>query len=158
MQKHMITIAELVAAVFFFMSVTGCATIIKGDKQTVNLKTIPQGANCDVYNNKTNDRISTVTTPASLTLDRGRGYFRSSQYRIRCTGTDNSAQEAILDGNPNGYYLGGNILLGGLIGYLIVDPLTGAMWTLEPETVLVDFQDPSKSILKQPVAIDNTST
>ena len=28
-------------------------------------------------------------------------------------------------------YLFGNIPLGGLIGWVIVDPITGAMWTLE---------------------------
>lgn len=155
------TIVEFVVAAFFIMSATGCGTFIKGDKQTISLKSIPQGAKCDVYNNKTNDRISTnLTTPATLTLERGQGYFRSSQYRVRCTSNDNSIQEAILDGNPNGWYLAGNLLFiwGAPVGYFIIDPLTGAMWTLEPEIILVDFQDPGKSILKKQTATDNTST
>jgi hypothetical protein len=37
-------------------------------------------------------------------------------------------------GTVNGWYIG-NILFGGLIGMLIVDPLTGAMYTLEPNEV-----------------------
>lgn len=31
----------------------------------------------------------------------------------------------------NGWYIG-NLLFGGIIGLLIVDPATGAMWTLIP--------------------------
>jgi len=34
----------------------------------------------------------------------------------------------------NGWYIG-NLLFGGLIGLLIVDPLTGAMWTLDPKDI-----------------------
>jgi len=34
-----------------------------------------------------------------------------------------------------GWYIAGNILVGGLIGWFIVDPITGAMWNLEPENV-----------------------
>lgn len=33
----------------------------------------------------------------------------------------------------NGWYLFGNLFFGGLLGYLVVDPLTGAMWTLDEE-------------------------
>ncbi len=34
----------------------------------------------------------------------------------------------------NGWYVG-NIIFGGLLGILIVDPLTGAMWTLSPKEI-----------------------
>jgi hypothetical protein len=44
-----------------------------------------------------------------------------------------------------------------LIGYLIVDPACGAMWTLEPDdTVVVDFEDPTKSVLAKVSSNDNT--
>jgi hypothetical protein len=39
-----------------------------------------------------------------------------------------------LDSTLSGWYFG-NILIGGLIGLLIVDPLTGAMYDLEPENI-----------------------
>lgn len=156
MKEHAGVISKVLVANFLLMLALGCATLVKGGKQTVELKSIPQGSNCDVYNQKTNDRISTVTTPAVLTLERGSGYFKSAKYRIRCNMANYTPQEALLDGSLNGYYMGGNILLGGLIGWLIIDPLTGAMYTLEPETVLVDFQDPTKSQLIKPAATDNT--
>jgi hypothetical protein len=39
-----------------------------------------------------------------------------------------------LESNVSGWYVG-NILFGGLIGMLIVDPITGAMYTLSPQNV-----------------------
>jgi hypothetical protein len=39
-----------------------------------------------------------------------------------------------IDGAINGWYFG-NILFGGLIGMLAVDPSTGAMYTLKPDAV-----------------------
>lgn len=34
-----------------------------------------------------------------------------------------------------GWYIAGNLLVGGILGWLIVDPLSGAMWTLSPAQV-----------------------
>ena len=39
-----------------------------------------------------------------------------------------------IDGAVNGWY-SGKIIFGGLIGMLAVDPFTGAMFTLEPDTL-----------------------
>ncbi|MFO0795295.1 MAG: hypothetical protein U0586_14690 [Candidatus Brocadiaceae bacterium] len=36
---------------------------------------------------------------------------------------------------PGGWYIGGNIFFGGLIGYLAVDPATEAMWALTPKKI-----------------------
>ena len=44
-------------------------------------------------------------------------------------------QTVTVDTKANGWYIGGNILLGGLIGWLIVDPATGAMWTLDTKEI-----------------------
>jgi hypothetical protein len=42
--------------------------------------------------------------------------------------------EAKLDSSLSGWYFG-NIIFGGLLGMLIVDPLTGAMYNLTPEKI-----------------------
>jgi hypothetical protein len=41
-------------------------------------------------------------------------------------------QNVDLKASMNPWYIG-NIIFGGLIGLVIVDPLTGAMWTLDSE-------------------------
>lgn len=35
--------------------------------------------------------------------------------------------------SANGWYIGGNIVFGGLIGWLAVDPFNGGMYTLKPK-------------------------
>ncbi len=136
----------------------GCASIIKGGgPQAIQLKSVPTGANCQVYDNVTGNMLTTVTTPGTVSLNKSAGYFKYARYHINCALDNNLPQEAYLEGYANGWYIGGNILLGGLIGYLIVDPASGAMWTLEPETISVNFEDPSKSILRKVAKADNTA-
>lgn len=136
----------------------GCASIIKGGSpQAIQFKSNPTGADCDIRDFESNNVISTITTPAIVPLEKSRGYFKYSKYRVNCKLEGNNSQEAIIEGYASGWYIGGNLIFGGLIGYLIVDPATGAMWTLYPELVSVDFYDPSKSILKKQVASDNTT-
>ena len=43
--------------------------------------------------------------------------------------------EVQISARIGGWYAFGNLLFGGLIGYLIVDPITGAMWTLTPTEI-----------------------
>ena len=134
---------------------SGCATIIKGSgPQAIQLKSNPQGASCEVYNLRTNEKLETGRiAPATLMLSSGKSYFEYAKYRIRCD-YEGKSQEALVEGSVNGWYIGGNIIFGGLIGSLIVDPITGAMWTLEPDVINADFEDPSKSILKKEVVVE----
>ena len=41
---------------------------------------------------------------------------------------------------PSGWYLLGNLVFGSLTGWLIVDPLTEAMWTLRPDDINSELQ------------------
>ncbi len=45
-----------------------------------------------------------------------------------------------IDSELSMWYLGGNFIFGGIVGWLGVDPLTGAMWKLDPDEVHVDFR------------------
>jgi hypothetical protein len=137
---------------------TGCASIIKGGgSQAIQFKSNPSGAKCDLSDFNTNNKLSSITTPAIVPLEKSNGYFKYAKYRINCSLDGKISQEAIIEGYANGWYIGGNLLFGGLIGYLIVDPATGAMWSLEPELVSVDFDEPSKSILKKQDVSDNST-
>ena len=138
--------------------VGGCASIIKGGgSQAIQLKSVPSGANCIVTDNVTGDNIASITTPNIVSLNKSRGYFKYSKYNVVCAMDNNLPQNGIIEGYANGWYIGGNLIFGGLIGYLIVDPATGAMWTLEPELISVNFEDPSKSILSKATYVDNTA-
>lgn len=147
----------VVASLILFIG-SGCASIIKGGSpQAIHFKSKPEGAKCDIRNFESDNVISNITTPSIVPLEKSSGYFKYAKYRVTCKFEDKNPQEAIIEGYANGWYIGGNIVFGGLIGYLIVDPATGAMWTLEPGLVSVDFDEPSKSILKKQIVSDNTT-
>jgi hypothetical protein len=79
-----------------------------------------------------------------LTLNRGAGYFTSEVYTIRFENPGFAPKELTITGTVSGWYIG-NILFGGLIGMLAVDPVTGAMYTL-PASVNHSFEaEPAKT-------------
>ena len=117
------------------LSLAACATIIAGQDQEISINSEPSGANVVIYDTN-NLPVWDSTTPSIVTLKKGRDYFKAAQYRVEVTKQGYAKQEFMITGDLNvGWYLVGNFFLGGLIGWLIVDPLTGAMWTLSPDTI-----------------------
>ena len=144
--------------VFCCIGFFSCATIIKGSSpNAIKFQSKPDGAVCNVYDNVTGERVTSVTTPGTAMLPKSNGYFKYAKYRIDCGMENKPSQIGCVEGYANGWYIGGNLIFGGLIGYLIVDPASGAMWTLEPDTLVVDFEDPIKSKLAKTSTNDNTT-
>lgn len=71
----------------------------------------------------------------------GAGYFKGEKYTITFKTKGKKSREKTIELNTtlDGWYVGGNLLFGGLLGYLVVDPLTGAMYKL-PEQAYADFE------------------
>jgi hypothetical protein len=149
--KSILAVALLVLFLIFTAS---CASIIKGSDQTVQIRSEPPEASVKVINMRTNQQVASGSTPLALTLSRGAGYFKSSKYQVLIEKAGYQKAEYALEGGANGWYIGGNIIFGGLNGWLGVDPATGAMWTLQPEeqtTKLLQAPQEQKSpvIIKQ---------
>jgi hypothetical protein len=119
----------------FVVMFSSCASIIKGGDQVMNIKTDPSQAKCIISSLRSGQEVAHVTTPSATVLKKGEGYFSKGTYKISCEKEGYEKKDVSLEGNVNGWYILGNLVFGGLIGYLIVDPITGAMWNLEPETV-----------------------
>jgi hypothetical protein len=124
---------RLIVAAAVAMSLTGCATIFSGETQPVTFRSEPDTAAIAVVN-KAGEKIHAGTTPVTLTLKRGAGYFQPEEYRVRVAKDGFKPVELTVTGSVNGWYIG-NLLFGGLIGMLIVDPMTGAMFNLAPDSV-----------------------
>ena len=124
-----ILIAVLASAVL--MVGTGCASIIQGSHKNVQISSNPSGAKFTIYN-KAGKAVEARTTPATVSLERSSGYFSKEDYRLVFEQAGYFTGETKLKASVNGWYFG-NIVFGGLIGLLIVDPATGAMWTLDPK-------------------------
>jgi hypothetical protein len=121
-------------AVIVFVA-SGCATIIKGSSQNVSIKSNPAEARVVVSDLNSGRDIHTGSTPVTLSLKRGAGWFKSGKYKVTIEKAGFKKEEVFLEGTPGGWYIAGNFFFGGLIGWLAVDPATGAMWTLEPEDI-----------------------
>lgn len=135
--QNLTTRLSLVAAA---VVIAGCATIVGSPTQVVPIASTPDGATIEITDEK-GSKIFTGTTPTSVTLNKSDGsYFGGKQYKVRIAKDGFKPTEVTVNSNVNGWYIGGNILFGGLIGWLIVDPLNGGMYTLSPENVAATLE------------------
>jgi hypothetical protein len=130
MQTNMLASLAVVALA---ASSGGCATIVAKSSQTITVSSVPEDAAVRI-SNASGEAVHSGNTPMTVTLKKGRGYFKPEHYTVRINKEGFQPQELKIDGAINGWYFG-NILFGGLIGMLAVDPSTGAMYTLKPDAV-----------------------
>ncbi|WP_425918979.1 hypothetical protein [Acinetobacter sp. TSRC1-2] len=133
--KKVLTTACLAAT----LTMTGCASIISGSTQTLTFKSVPEQASISI-SNKAGEKVHTGVTPATVTLKRGNGYFKPAAYDVAFKKEGFQTKTIQVTGSVNGWYVA-NIIFGGLIGLLIVDPATGAMYTLNPSDINAVLED-----------------
>ena len=147
-----ITMCSLVAASFLVLAFNvGCASIICGSTQLVQFTSSPDQAQLELIS-KRGQVIHRGRTPFLMELKRGRGYFLGADLTVRAHADAYTDKEVPIPSNLCGWYWG-NILFGGLIGMLIVDPLTGAMFTF-PEQVHLNLEETDSTSS----ALDSSST
>ena len=112
---------------------SGCATIVHSGPRSIPVASNPPGAKVSIYN-RSNTLVMSNTTPFVASLPTKAGYFKSQTYRLVFEMPGYANTEVNLESSVSGWYFG-NLLFGGLIGMLIVDPLTGAMYNLAPENI-----------------------
>ncbi|MCX5656769.1 MAG: PEGA domain-containing protein [Candidatus Omnitrophica bacterium] len=118
-------IACLFLLVFVF---AGCATFAGKDVFPLRINSNPEGANI-IVKDENGDSVFSGTTPTTVTLNAGESYFHAKSYNITFSKQGYAEQYVEVKASLSGWYFG-NILFGGLIGMLIVDPITGKMWKL----------------------------
>jgi hypothetical protein len=110
-----------------------CASIVHGGPRSVSVDSSPTGAKVSIYD-RSNALVQTSTTPFVARLDPKYRYFKGQTYRLVFELPGHATAEARLNSSLSGWYFG-NIVFGGVLGMLIVDPLTGAMYNLSPEKI-----------------------
>lgn len=113
----------------------GCATIVGDNTQLVTLSSTPDAATVLV----TDEKGATVfkgTTPTTVTLPKSDGsYWGGKDYTVTFKKEGFADQLVEIKSSANGWYIGGNIIFGGLIGWFLVDPFSGSMYNLSPKEV-----------------------
>ncbi|WP_434456782.1 hypothetical protein JQR85_15370 [Stutzerimonas urumqiensis] len=118
---------------------SGCASIVGDSQYPVAVSSAPAGASFEIKDHA-GHVVHSGNTPSTVTLKSGRGYFRGETYTLTFKKDGFADKVVTLDSSLSGWYWG-NILFGGLIGMLIVDPMTGAMYKL-PEGTSADLGQP----------------
>lgn len=84
------------------------------------------------------------TTPTSVTLQKSSGgYWSKKSFKVTIAKPGFKTQIIPVEASANGWYIAGNFIFGGLIGWFIVDPLSGNMYTLSPEAVAKELASTS---------------
>jgi hypothetical protein len=120
--------------------INGCATIFGwSGEEVVNIHSTPEQATV-LITDQDSVLIYDGITPAIVPLEKYNGYFSGKTYTLKISKEGYSNKIIVIDTQTNGWYLGGNLVFGGLIGWFIVDPLTGAMWTFDNNDVNVNLE------------------
>lgn len=112
---------------------SSCASIVSKSSYPVYIRTNPVGANVSITDKKGKE-VYKGQSPASVTLKSGAGFFSKAEYHVKLSSAGFEEKIVPINYKLNGWYFG-NILFGGAIGMLIIDPATGAMWRIQDPVV-----------------------
>ncbi|MDJ1482371.1 hypothetical protein QNI19_03235 [Cytophagaceae bacterium DM2B3-1] len=112
---------------------SGCASIVSRTKYPVQIASAPDQASFTITNRKGLE-VAVGTTPATVMLKSSGGYFKRAIYSIKFTKEGYEPRVVTLESDVNGWYFG-NIVIGGALGFLIIDPATGAMYRINQKKV-----------------------
>ena len=147
----MLRVVSLGAAVLL---ATSCATIVGDADQVINMSSAPDGARVSVVDEK-GVTVFEGDTPTQVSLKKSDGtYFGGKSYTITITKDGHQSRTVSVNAKPNGWYIAGNLVFGGLIGWLVVDPLNGHMYNLSPETVDASLGEGADAISDQDTISD----
>lgn len=112
-----------------FLITTSCATIVSKSSWPISINSMPENAKISITDKK-GIEIYNGQTPATLKLKSGSGFFGKARYQVKFEKEGYQSRTLPVEFKLNGWYFG-NILIGGVLGLLIIDPATGAMYRLE---------------------------
>lgn len=138
--------AAAMAALFLFSS---CASIVSKSKYPLTIDSSPSGANVTITD-LNGLQVVDGTTPMNVRLKASAGYFKHAEYQIRISKPGFDDRIIFIEGELDGWYVG-NLFSFGLVGFLIVDPITGAMWKMEQRYINETLYESKTSSSAEPV-------
>lgn len=110
-----------------------CATIMRDNKDTVAIKSNVEDVDIKILN-QDGECIFEGKTPTTTVLKTSQvGYFSPEKYKVIATKNGYKTQMTEIDWHVSTWYIAGNLVFGGLLGYLIIDPISGDMYYLDSE-------------------------
>ena len=128
--------AKMVLILLALVMVSGCASIVAGSHRDINIKSTPPDATVSIQERESKQIVHKGQTPLIVPLSTRGGYFKSKQYDVTISKDGYDTKTVNIDSFLSGWYAGNLILWPvAVLGGLLVDPLTGAMWSLTPKNI-----------------------
>ncbi len=135
--------------IFFltFVAITflsSCASIFSKSVYPLTVNTSPSEANVTITDEKGTE-IFKGNSPANVRLKASTGFFKKASYTVNVSKEGFGTKSLPVNFKIDGWYFG-NLLLGGVVGMLIIDPATGAMYKIDSELMNVNLNKETSSI------------
>ena len=127
-------ILKIISALFLG-ALAGCATIMGAETHNMPISSTPSDAMILITEEKGME-VFRGNTPTNVTLKKSDGtYFGKKSYTVTPSKNGYGTQTVPVKGGPSSWYIMGNAVFGGLLGWLLIDPLNGKMYNLSPESI-----------------------
>ena len=133
--KNLSTLYLLLMLLFL----SSCASIVSKSSYPLTINTNPSRVSVLVKDNN-GELVYQGESPSTVLLDASSGFFKKAQYTVHVSQRGYKTQTLPVEFKIDGMYFG-NLLLGGVIGMLIVDPATGAMYKLKEDQMDITLPD-----------------
>ena len=121
-------LTKTLAIAGLFTVASSCATIVSKTSYPVTIDSYPRDARVTITNRR-GEQIFKGGTPALVRLKSGNGYFQRAIYETTISKDGYATKRVEIRSTLNGWYFG-NFFFSGALGFLVVDPATGAMYRI----------------------------
>ena len=133
-------LAPTTLAASVVIALAGCASIMGQANQQVPIQSTPSDASVTITDEK-GIMVFKGTTPTSVSLQKSTGsYWGGKDYVVTISKPGFGTQTIPVRTSPNGWYIAGNFVFGSIIGWFVIDPWSGNMWSLSPDVVAPSLQ------------------
>ncbi|MFM8342329.1 MAG: hypothetical protein ACKN9F_08940, partial [Methylomonas sp.] len=115
------------------LALSGCATMMNDSSKIVQVTSNVPQANFSIKN-KIGNVVQNGVTPSSVNLNVSAGPYSGEKFLIDFTKDGYLPSTAVLDSEISGWWFGNLLVFGGILGFAVIDPISGKMWTL-PDSV-----------------------
>ena len=126
----------VVVAMLCTLVLNGCATVFSKSEYPVTVRSLPTQMTVEISRSD-GHVVHKETTPVTVTLGTKKKYFKGEDYTIKLLRDGKVVGQTELESHLDRWYLG-NMIVGGVWGMLLVDPLTGAMWALNEDVLVTE--------------------
>ncbi len=122
---------KLLAIAVTMLCLSGCASIVRDSYQSVPVQANVDNVDIEITNSE-GRVVYTGQAPTSVLLKTSKsGYFSPEKYTVKASKAGYATQYETIDWHVSNWYIFGNLVFGGLLGWFVVDPLTGEMYYLD---------------------------